>query len=560
MRVILPKASRGFVFDRLFKVEMNDFDVERLLPSLFYLVVTRGRLRGSRGNDPKSYERYLDALLAHPRLEGFGDEAGRRLLDRWVRSSVVRMGRVGRARRDEQIEFVLPLTLLAYKPGFPAEIRRQRNVHVFLYKILVEFLRTLDVRPSPEALLNAIFQQAFGRGVVIGGGPRYDGAYDGKTEVDIHTLLCLCYLDGFQATEVSARKDLSSEPGPALPGVADRVGADVLRYLLAYRDLMPSLALTRGLLALVNFELFHYTIRLIYAANALVRNRTGMQQLQDQQTGNAPELYVDFTRDRGGASDELSRACVDRDLEELRVFYESALWLRTVHRFVQFHPQFAERLKGLDTPGYLQSLVGLKGDPRIEARAQAELEAIMNETLEAIDSSVERNEAEVFFSEVLRQAEGNALDASVKLLAEAQRKNAIEAYVKWYWSVGGLRKPYGLLAGNTRGRRNWRYAMSDDLLALVMQLALVEDPSGTLSNVTVRPRMRLREFLQFLESRFGVIVDRPPAFLDTPSTRGAAQENLEALKRRLRQMGYFQALSDDFTTQYLRTPAYREAS
>jgi hypothetical protein len=94
--------------------------------------------------------------------------------------------------------------------------------------------------------------------------------------------------------------------------------------------------------------------------------------------------------------------------------------------------------------------------------------------------------------------------------------------------------------------------MSDDLLAVLVQLAFVEDPSGTLSNVTLRPQIRLRDFLTFLESRFDVIVDRPPGFLDTASSRAAAFENLEALKRRLREMGYFRELSDDFTAQYLR--------
>lgn len=151
MKIILPRASRGYVFDRLFTVEMNDFDVERLLPSLFYLVVTRGRQRGGRPNDATVFDRYIEALASHPRLEGFDDDSGRRLLGRWVRSSVVRMGRLGRARRQEQIEFVLPLTLLAYKTGFPAEIRRQRNVHTFLYRILLGLLYTLEARPTPAS-------------------------------------------------------------------------------------------------------------------------------------------------------------------------------------------------------------------------------------------------------------------------------------------------------------------------------------------------------------------------------------------------------------------------
>jgi hypothetical protein len=60
--------------------------------------------------------------------------------------------------------------------------------------------------------------------------------------------------------------------------------------------------------------------------------------------------------------------------------------------------------------------------------------------------------------------------------------------------------------------------------------------------------------LACLERRYGVLVDRPPSFLDSSQNRAAGKANLEALKRRLRQMGFFSALSDDFTAQYLRLP------
>ena len=46
MRILLPKASKGVKFDLLFTIDMNDFDVEMLLPSLFHLVRTKGRRVG----------------------------------------------------------------------------------------------------------------------------------------------------------------------------------------------------------------------------------------------------------------------------------------------------------------------------------------------------------------------------------------------------------------------------------------------------------------------------------------------------------------------------------
>lgn len=559
MKIEIPKASRGYVFPRLFAVEMNDFDVERLLPSLFHAVVTRGRQRG-RANDPRAFGRYLDALANHRRLEGFADGSGRRLLERWLRAAVVRMGRVGRAKKDEQIQFVLPLTLLAYKTGFPAEIRRQRNVHLFLYRAMVDLLRRADAMPSPEAALCGLFTDAFGEGVQLGGAPTYDGTYDGTTALDVQTLLCLCFLDGFEAVPASHR-EAASPFGSALPQVARRFAGDLLLYLVTYRGLLPVAALTRGLLALINFGLFIYTTKLVYATNALVHQGTLPPAMTETGTATAPILYVDFTRERGGPSDGLARACVERDLEELRAFFENVLLLRTLDRFVEYQPRLIERFEALDTPAYLEALVRVREEPEMEARAQAELESIEHESLDAARGTAEEEDVRAFLEDARRRYAGKSLEAVLSLLAAAQGKKAIEAYVSWFWGVGGLQKPFGLLAGNLRGRRNWRYAMSNDLLAALVHLAMVESGARTpLDRLTVQPRLRLSDFLAFLEQRFGVVVDRPPAFAPTTEATAAAKRNLEALKLRLRQMGFFEALSDDFTAQYLKAQVRREVS
>ena len=102
--------------------------------------------------------------------------------------------------------------------------------------------------------------------------------------------------------------------------------------------------------------------------------------------------------------------------------------------------------------------------------------------------------------------------------------------------------------------------MSDDLLTTLVQVAMVEDPTNDMAHVTARPAIRLGEFVDFLERRYGVIVNRAPAFLNDASSRTAAGANFEAFKRRLRQMGFFQALSDDFNAQYLQTPDAQEVT
>jgi hypothetical protein len=537
---------------------MNDFDVERLLPSLFYLIITRGRQRGKKGNDPTAFDKYVEELAHHPRVQGFGTPEGRRLLGQWVRTSLVRLGKIGRGKRGEQIEFVVPFTLLTYKMGFPAEIRRQRNVHVFLYQIFERLLSNLDAKPDPSGALAALFAHVFGRGVAIGAAPEYNGEYDGKTDVDLHELLCLCYLDGFHPVEAS-KKEAPLAYGPSLPWVAREMARHLLLYIIAYQDRMPKIALTRGLMALINFKLFIYTLKLIYAVNSLVKENNLPPAMRDQGSVSPPELYVDFARVRNALSDEMARACVERDLEELRAFFESAMLLRTIDRFAEGQSELKERLTGRGMPACLHSLLGLRGDPNIKADARAEIRSIREETLNSCLES-DKVDVQAEIEELKRQSPGSDLDHVVRLLVEAQRSKAVDNYVAWFGSVGGLRKSFGLLAGNPRGRRNWRYAMSDDLLGTLVQLALIEDPTGRLEHPRIRTQLRLRDFLAFLEHRFGIVVDRPPGFLSSAIARAAASENLEALRRRLRQMGFFQALSDDFTAQYLRSQQSTEVA
>ena len=136
-----------------------------------------------------------------------------------------------------------------------------------------------------------------------------------------------------------------------------------------------------------------------------------------------------------------------------------------------------------------------------------------------------------------------------------QEKKATQNLVSWYWSAGGLGKHSGSSPATCGESANWRYAMSDDLLdALVRRALIPELDAGGLANVRVRNRLRLSEFLQFLADRYAVVVDRPPSFLDDAHARAAASTNLESLRRRLRQMGFFEELSDDFNAQYLRNP------
>ena len=60
--------------------------------------------------------------------------------------------------------------------------------------------------------------------------------------------------------------------------------------------------------------------------------------------------------------------------------------------------------------------------------------------------------------------------------------------------------------------------------------------------------------LRRLHDRFGILIDRPPADFDSADARAGAAENLSAFTQRLKLLGCFQGLSDDFSAQFVTRP------
>src|SRR5690348_12822111 len=111
MRVKLPKELRGLAFARITTLELNDIDLDLLLPSFFFRVLAEGRGRARRVNDPTKIQSFVEKLARHPDLEGFQGNEGERLLNRLVRTSLATIGRRGHSRNTEQIVAVAPFSV-----------------------------------------------------------------------------------------------------------------------------------------------------------------------------------------------------------------------------------------------------------------------------------------------------------------------------------------------------------------------------------------------------------------------------------------------------------------
>ena len=539
----IPKPLRRTKFDKLFSIELNDFDVERLLPTLFNLVVTRGRNRTSGNNETRNISEFVAKLATNANVRGFEGES-LVLLEQWVRAVSLTVGQAGRDKSREKIEFVSPNTLLTYKTGLPKPSSRQRNVPRFLYNSMSNF--GLEGNSNERRLnLQLWLKDVFGNGLRMQDTPPYEGRYDGSSDVDIHTLLTLRLLEGFDTGAISNQE--LDEPQPCLPDQAQQIGENILLLLRGYRSLLPPMFISKMLMATINLDLLTYTLRLMSGISVLCR--TGKMPTDNSMS---PEIYLDVTGDRTSQSDSLARLCVERDLEATGKFFENNLRLFTLDRLRE-RSEALQSLVHFDecklVAEYFESLLSIENSELIKVRAEAEIESILNESLSDITSEPEQEQ----IKEELRVLSTRKGPIAVlnSILCEAQRTQGVQNYSKWYKGVGGLNRPYGLILGNTQGPRNWRYVLTDELLRTLVYLNAVDRHRDNINEASPVASIRLDEFMAWMHERFGIVIDRPPRELDSSSSRAAAATNFNAFKRRLRQTGFFRGLSDDFNVQNL---------
>ena len=324
-------------------------------------------------------------------------------------------------------------------------------------------------------------------------------------------------------------------------------------------------ALIYNIMELINFELFIFTLKVVHGINSLVSSPNKLPEvMQERFTSSAPQIYLDFTAQKGSLSQQIAIRMVRNHIEAYQLFLRSLLTLRQLDSYVEMLKRNARYKRDIELAlngqssgaSYLQGLLSLLEHPslgvRIDALAQIDEEKIREANYG--DDEENKEQVDQWFDTLLSGIE-NDFDRLITLLTEGQRSSSMTNMIGWFSGVGGLHKPFGLLRGDSRSRLSWRYEPSNDLLGVLVQLVSARMAPQRQGDEPIQlPDIRLSDFLRFLEERFGILIDRPPSQFQGADHVAAARDNLRAMLARLRQMGIFTDLSDDFTVQRLHPP------
>ena len=569
MTIVLPKELKGFRFPQAIPFEMNDFHIETIWPQVFRLAVLDGRDSSRGSSEQADIASSVRSLTSHDRVMGFNNPSAQLLADKIVRSSLVRTARTLKTKVI-QIDSLIPYSITSFKAGFPTNAAGFRQVDRFLFEL---FLENLKGDPTE---VRRFFVDVFGAGVQVKGFPtpsvnRKPGEFP---DLDVITELSIDFIDHFDMSQPK-RVSLSYRFADPLPKFQMALGVDLHRFVCSYRDKLSAPTLIEQLTALLGFELLVWSSKVFVALPALAATPDFLPPAMDvgHFAVTLPEIFVDMTQQGKTLSRAMSVACIARDQQMIDPFVRAVLRLRYIDSIVEKmkrNPSLNKRLDEVDgsetTSMKLRFFAMLPEDIQFEARFEAEigtdLDRIVSMNRGAADpeEGAPMTEVDTLLKRLQRE-QRSLLDQLVEVLFIAQATKIRQSQIGgWIRMVSGVGTPWGLINGLS-DRRSWSYAPGNDLLMVLVQLCAIDRPDWDADTNSSPQRFGLQHFLDWLERRFGILVDRPPADLgfDSPEHMAAARENLQAMLRRLRQMGIFEDRSDDFSVQKLTPPFMDQA-
>lgn len=555
----LPKSELGkrlasAVYEFLMPVTLEVTNVERLLIQVLERVVKVGKTSPPHNKKSANLElgHLVAALSRNIKLEGFDSDHGRSLLEGWLRAAVVEMIPFKDSPTGEQIDFLRLLSVASYRSGLPKYRSKHRKIDQLVYRSMVTYWLA-NPGASSETLRTAVVEEStLGDGLEFKGVkyPYSNPEYSGGKKIDINALLELRFLEGIPGRDPLESKEGKLDALPlnsAVPSATLPVGKSMVDLMRAYST-WSAAEITTSLSCIVALFMYQLPVRTGIAVRELLTEGGNHDLLLDSQA-NPMEMYFDFTSDPNGASSALSKACVARDLQVLSNYFLDMVLLRETESSARTSKALKTELESLDGTPRLIKIAGLVGDERVENSAGLRLEQLESD----FDDLDDTQNLEIF--QAIRSASKTNLDALVRVVIKDRQKDGMSSIRKWASSLGGLTKDgpkreHALLSGTMAAPTTWKYSMSESMLLTLVNLCFLDEKGRN----PVSPALEMRFLLERLERRFGVLISKVPGGLDSPEAKQAASDNFVAFIAKLKTLGYFRGLSDDFSAQFVERP------
>jgi hypothetical protein len=545
--------DKEFRIPKVSYLEFKHTEMDRVLTMLFPRLKYDGygSRRPPRGKD-LSIDEFLADFLDHPEwFSGFGQYPD--IIRKWIETDL--MDLVNRGKANQAVAAPRPLHGNTYKFR-NAKHTRDYGAAEHIYWMLF-YARKGKGQAKGQAVRDAL------RGFFFPGVDPVTDRYDPSASVDVETQAILRLDQDHQVTQ--DKKD-SKEPArfhPLCIGQADIMADDVLR-LLAYEPYIPRSVLVDYLKTLLAFHLALYHLKLLQILPKLVKQRSGNDLCDIKECpinpglDNALEgcpfrnsLVVDMGDVNNPHMAELARKSTDRLYRQIPAFVQANFVVKKLDEMAEYlckkTGKLASPASGVFSVGDLVSLLKPEHDADRQAYFKFRLASLIEESTagnEDIDPEI-RGVTSMGLGE---------FESFIEILMAYRGKYHRQYITECLDSLLLKNKENGLLAQPRAKGSPRRFVLGSKLLEVLLQVAVLTQTGGRF----VTREVRIEELLAFLRNRYGLHIDRLPEGSQVNSSildRRALRLNLEAFKRRLREIGFYEDLSDAYVTQKV-SPRY----
>lgn len=528
-------------------VDFKHIEMDRVLTMLFPRLkfYGHGRSRVNRGAD-LTVEDFLNEMLEHP--EWFaGFDSNPNIVRKWIETDLLDV--VNRGKANQAVASPRPLHGNTYKFRNVKHTRdygAAEQIYWMLY-----YARKGEGQAARDALKNFFFA---GVDLVT---DRVIDCYDQNRTLDVETQAIL-RLDQQVKQDIKDSKKPSRDP-PLCIGQADLLANDVLR-LLAYEPYIPRSVLVEYLKTLFAFHLAIYHLKIFHLLPKLVKQQAGNPICSKENcpvnsaklcaTEGCPfqiSLLIDMGDPENKQMSELAKKSADLFYRQIPRFIQANFVVKKLDEMADYLSNKTGKIASpsgdsFDAFELLQLLA-----PKYKADRDAYFKYRLTTLIEEATAGSEDIDPEIQNVTDMRL---NEFDAYIEILMAYRAKYHTQYITQCLDSFMLKNKESGLLAqAGTKGSPR-RFVMGSKLLEVLLQLAVLTQQDGHF----VTREIKIEELQEFLRERYGIYVDRLPEFdkehySDNILNRKAMRRNVEAFKNRLREIGFYEDLSDAYVTQ-----------
>jgi len=518
MAIKLDKKESVFRNELIFAVDAKAVNLDNTLTNLFMMLRFDGKkVKSGRGREVKFYDldvlkRYLSALEDKGEIVGFNEHM--EAANDWLRSNLVNMVFRGNLPK-ERISSLRPIHLECFKIRNPKH-SRDYNTADQVYLML---------RKRPE-ILNEL------KTYLAKGWDINTKEISQHQNLDVDSIGILKLIKNIKAEHLESPNEINRIK-PILEKQADLFCDDIHR-LLVYRDVIPRNVFIEYLRTLIGFHLSLYIQKLIYLLPKMIDNRT--KDVQDDWS-----LIVDVT---GNLNSEVSRyACEDMEktINGLYDYFKATFQLNALY----MRPEFASKnLENID------ELLNVLSNP------PSDFDAYYGAKLSTVLGNMEEEDRSMIISSI--QYEECNFDKYVQVLLKARGAYQYRYYIQFIDNISMKNSEYGFIADGRSRRHPRRAVLGSKLLETLVQLIILKPDPNKLSGFSSQT-LSIEDLVDKLKERYGIIINglNEKRFFNADiQTHMAFKENVEAMKKQLRQIGFYTDLSDAYILQRIR-PRYK---